>query len=145
MKKSLSGSLLSMVFMLAAFGEDEVAPKPSIAKSLALNGIDGMVITVAPKADFSEHTVKKVTLNDQKEIEQLIALLEKIPAQGPGLMIKMDAQTTEYTIDFHKNKNVVATLRIKGSKLDSPQGTGWDFYPNEDGLFVQMVEKRASN
>jgi hypothetical protein len=143
MNNILSGSLLSLFFSLSVIAEDVKGPKQSITESLSLQNIDGIEIALAPKANWNSSDVKKVHLADKREIEQWVALLNKIPARGPGLLVSWADETKEYTIKFYKEKKQIASLRIKGSSLDCPEKDSWDFYGDGvDKDFVHVVQKK---
>jgi hypothetical protein len=144
-KNILSGAVLSLFFALAVIAEDEKGSKQSITEYLSLQNIDNIEIAYAPKTNWKSDDVKKINLEDKNEIEQWIALLNKIPASGPAMLVKMPAETKEYTISFYKEKKQVASLRIKGSSLDGPVKASWDFYAGTvDDEFVQAVEKKIA-
>ena len=137
MNRSLLVILLSF---LALFGCNSSEEGQSITNAMSLSGADRIYANLAPKGDLNSRDVRKVEFHDQKEIEKWIGALSRVPFKGPGKMIKMRGDAREFTIEFHKGKKTVATLRIKGGLLDSPQAEGWDFYDGEDASFVQLVE-----
>jgi len=131
---------LTMGINIAQSGEKEKTPV-NIVRFLKIGEADRIVVTYAPKADFASREVRKLIITDAEIIKGWLKALGKIPARGPGMLIKMRGDAPEYRIEFFRNKAKLAALRVKGNKLDAPANESWDFYRNEDRTFVSMVKK----
>ncbi|MDF1664131.1 MAG: hypothetical protein P1V97_20350 [Planctomycetota bacterium] len=109
-------------------------------KNISFPGTNKIIIKFAPKADFSAEDVKSVTITDSAIIKNWAHVLGAIPKKGPGIKAKIKADSEEYKITFFRDKDTLGTLRMKGGRLDAPDGEGWDFYAGEDKAFSKLVK-----
>lgn len=116
---------------------DEVQVDP---KNISFPGTNKIVISYAPKADFTADDVKTVTITDSAIIKNWTRVLGAIPKKGPGIKAKIKADAEEHKITFYRDKDTLGTLRMKGGSLDAPDGDGWDFYADEDKAFSKLVK-----
>jgi hypothetical protein len=119
---------------------DAPSTKQSITAFLSLDTTDRIVVAYAPKADFAADDVHRFEITSAKTVQVWLKALSQIPAQGPGIRAKLPGDAPEYRIELFEGEKRLGQLRMKAGKLDSPAGTGWDFYKMEDRAFVKIVE-----
>ena len=139
LKSSVIAFAVLLAASLPAFGAKN-QEKQSIASSFSLDTTDRIVVAYAPKADFAAADVQRVEITDAKTVKSWLTEIGRIPAQGSGLRVKLRGDAPEYRLEFFDGKKRLGQLRMKAGKLDSPAGTGWDFYKNQDRAFVKIVE-----
>lgn len=141
--------LLGCSFCAAAICREPARAEPpaksSIVEYLSLAATDRIEVSYAPKGRFPVDKRNRATITDAKLIAAWLAELGKIPAEGPGLKVKMLPNAPEYRIELFAQTKLLGTLRIMGTRLDAPAGDGWDFYTGGDKAFVKMVKQLFEN
>ncbi|NIO08535.1 MAG: hypothetical protein GTO40_11230 [Deltaproteobacteria bacterium] len=138
LKSAIPAFAVLFAASLPASAANELA-KQTITSFLSLDTTDRILVAYAPKADFAGDDVQRFEITDSKAVQIWLKELSKIPAKGV-LLFKLSGDAPEYRIEFFDGKKRLGQLRMKAGRLDSPAGTGWDFYKDEDRAFVKLVE-----
>jgi len=114
-----------------------------IAGHLKLAGTDRITVTHAPRADFDAKEVLRAEITDAAAVRGWLVALDRIPAEGPGLRVKMRADVPEKRIEFFGGGKRLGVLRTRAGRLDAPLGKGWDFYKEGTDRALMKLVKSA--
>ncbi|WP_372370941.1 hypothetical protein [Candidatus Uabimicrobium sp. HlEnr_7] len=113
----------------------------SSSSTISFPGTDKIVVTYAPKFNFSAPDVKKVQITEKAVVDSWLKALEKIPTKGSGIRAKMAGDSPAYKIAFYKATTKLGILRAIGERLDAPFEDGFDFYERDiDRDFITLLK-----